>query len=958
MTWRGLVVSVLLAGLGMGCSFAFAVVDGVPMGRPAVQDFQTDVDVYPRFLSVVQGPSGLVYVGGAEGLLSFDGARWEKFAINQDEVARALAHDGQSRLYVGGYNAFGYFETPLAQGAGFVDLSARFDLEDPDFADIWQILVAPEGVFFLALNDLFWLDPDSGATRHWHNPGRFGAISRFDGEIWLQYRGEGLRAWRDGDFVAVAASNPPTGQLFEMIALPGGGALTLGRDGRWLRVENGDARTFEMPEGFPESSRFSASQMLDGGLLALGSTDGWLYFLDLATLETHSFRLSRDWISDLEISTEGGLIAQTDSQSHYVRWPSQWTALGSAHGLTGGVQKVLPWNDRWLVISDGGARLGGVNGSVAFEAAPWGGFEAWDFHPLGDGTGLLADSYALKHVDLDGVLASLDIQYPRSIEPSLFAPGYLYIGTDTGIAVVHQAESGPRVVFVPADDAAPVFSMVELGPRELLLGSQGRGVLRARFSDNFEVLDVVPLGPDSGIEYDSARDVEMRMIDAVPHALTGDGFWRWNGADFERVDLGGLEALRRNGRYIDVRQSPDGSLWAFDFNHLYRFFAERGWIEMQVGPLVRGALTSVSFLGGGHVAVGASASVLLFDPEPVEREYTNFEPMLRSVRLENADGIAWLDPAQPQRFDEQSFSIRFEYALPGLDSRDEIRYQARLRGYESQFTAWEKTSHYTYSNLVPGAYAFEINARDPLGRVQAVEPFQFEIVPPWYRSSWAMSLRWLGVSLVLALLIWLLMRARLWRLEAERSRLSAKVIERTAALVTANRKLKQIAEKDELTGIPNRRSFDRFLSEKLLAHRDDGRPLSLALIDLDRFKPFNDRHGHLAGDRALCEMAECLSTGFAGEQNLVARIGGDEFVAVLPGLDLASAVALAEQARQHCATLGHDLQASIGIASLAPGQQADAQGLLGAADQQLYASKRAGRNAVMGEVFSSSSHGG
>lgn len=930
-----------LAGLAL---LACAAAAEEPTGRPAIQRFATDLEVYPRNFAVEQGPSGIVYVGNAEGVLSFDGTRWHLHKTNSEELVRTLVHDGDRRLYVGGYNGFGYFETPIGPESEYVDLTGAFGIEDPDFADIWQLEVAPEGVFFLALENLYRLDPETGETRHWEREGRFGAMGRIDGELFVQFRGEGMRVWRDGDFVPVEGTDGLADQVYSLLALPGGGFLTTARDGRWLSFRDGRVEAFDVPDDLPESSQFTATAVLDDGVIALGSLDGRLYFLDTVENTLASFRLSGGWIADLARTPEGGVIAQTDHETLYIRWPAKWSAWGSDHGLTGNVMEVLRWQDRWLVVSNGGALLSSETVPVTFEALPWTDFEAWDFEPLGDGTGLLAETYTLKHVSLDGVIQEIKaVQYPRVVVPSRYDESVFLVGTESGLAVLRRGPRGFDVVASAPKEFAPVFAIAELAAGRVLLGTQGKGVWEARFDETPD--DPKLIERNAGIEFPDARYASLVEIGERVLALTEGAAWRWTGDGFEPAGIDGLDTIRREGRYLNLVDGPDGEIWAFDFNHLYRRGDETGWQEMNVGALRRGAFSSIDFDPSGRVLVGASGSVIILDPDSPELKVADHDVMLRSVRLETESGDArLLDPDRAHSIPAQPLSIRFDYSLPGVNARDEIRYRARLKGYEPEFTDWQSTTHYTYFNLDPGRYVFEVAARGPSGRVSRIESFEFRVVPPWYRAPWILSLQWPGLALLLGLLIWMYMRARMWRLEGERKRLAEQVRKRTQALVAANRKLKQMAEIDELTGIANRRSFDQYLRQQVVQCRAGERPLALALIDLDQFKPYNDRHGHLAGDRVLRDIARCLTEGFGNHDVLVARFGGDEFAAILPGLDLDSASELAERTREHCAGACGEVRLSIGIAAVRPGQQVDSIGLLEAADHQLYEIKRSGQS--------------
>jgi diguanylate cyclase (GGDEF)-like protein/PAS domain S-box-containing protein len=159
------------------------------------------------------------------------------------------------------------------------------------------------------------------------------------------------------------------------------------------------------------------------------------------------------------------------------------------------------------------------------------------------------------------------------------------------------------------------------------------------------------------------------------------------------------------------------------------------------------------------------------------------------------------------------------------------------------------------------------------------------------------------------------------------------------------------AAHDPLTGLANRTELERQLDARLAHLRSSGEPLAVAYLDLDGFKAVNDSHGHAAGDRLLRAVADSLRQQVR-EGDLIARVGGDEFVLVLPGAAVPSAVATAERVRGALAEpmaiegLAEPVQVTVSI-GLAMGASDDTVGLLlHEADLALYEAKRRGRNRV------------
>jgi len=164
--------------------------------------------------------------------------------------------------------------------------------------------------------------------------------------------------------------------------------------------------------------------------------------------------------------------------------------------------------------------------------------------------------------------------------------------------------------------------------------------------------------------------------------------------------------------------------------------------------------------------------------------------------------------------------------------------------------------------------------------------------------------------------------------------------------------LVRLADIDPKTSLHNHRYFERALSAALTEGARTARPVALLFADLDYLRAVNNAHGHLAGDAVLRQLADVLRAHMR-QKDTVARWGGEEFVAILPGTDLDTAVGIAERLRADVAAHPFDVggerplrcTTSIGVAA-APAHGWDREGLLGQADRAVYAAKAQGRDRV------------
>ena len=193
------------------------------------------------------------------------------------------------------------------------------------------------------------------------------------------------------------------------------------------------------------------------------------------------------------------------------------------------------------------------------------------------------------------------------------------------------------------------------------------------------------------------------------------------------------------------------------------------------------------------------------------------------------------------------------------------------------------------------------------------------------------------------LVFWCIMRAE------NRSKMYEELVKAQEDLNSHARRMQDLASTDSLTGMPNRREFERRTRRDLRSADRSSHPVALVMIDIDHFKSFNDNHGHAAGDDVLRQFGATLMA-IARNGETVARLGGEEFACCLYNADHHAAAAFAARVHASLRALSVEDRAitvSIGIAVREAGGSRDLLALLKLADIALYAAKSAGRNCTM-----------
>lgn len=491
--------------------------------------------------------------------------------------------------------------------------------------------------------------------------------------------------------------------------------------------------------------------------------------------------------------------------------------------------------------------------------------------------------------------------------------GRIWIATGIGLAFIQQGIV--HVVSFPEHSDAQhafSFSVVEKGTwittdRGLAYfdnATQALSVIEKSQGLPVDKLFSIGIDHNSGVWLSSNQGVILTSLSSLKECLTHPSAL----LEFEHFkEENGLASIQINGgsqpsQFVDV----DGNVWL---------------------PTAKGLAT----------VTPANLAMLSEFPIPVSIE---------AVLLDGAD----------QQFDTDkrevdvtplTTRVAFQYAGLGFAMPSRIEYQAMLVGYDQDWVNRHQFRMTEYTNLAPGRYQFKVRARYIGGPWQEIaSPFSIRVLPSIYQT-FAFKF---SVFLFFCFVIYALYKVRFHHLKKSEMILKQRVDEQTRSLELQTKRFEFQATHDDLTGIANRRAFDRWLVQYFEEAKAKQSPLCLAVIDIDHFKQVNDQYSHLVGDKVITEVARILNREVPHYAKC-ARWGGEEFTVLLPEYDLINARVAMDHVRKIVAA--HDFSfiaqtlkvtISIGVAS-ADGAR-DHDRMLTHADQALYTAKENGRNQV------------
>ncbi|MBL8513140.1 MAG: GGDEF domain-containing protein [Betaproteobacteria bacterium] len=934
-------------------------------GKPPIEKFSPNIDLFPQHLCVAQDAAGRALICSNDGLVEFDSERWRLTRMPNGEIVRSLAIAADGTTYVGGYNLFGAMRRDAAGVLVFEDLTQKFAayVKDREFADIWEIAIAPDAVYFRALHDVFAWHPATGKTEHWHHAGRFGWVSAAHGRVTLQFRGEGVKV-REGDRWTLLPSGARFKTLMQLwLPLRDGRTLVIADDGSWWKVDaEGVAAPLSRPKGIARETAYVHGVELPDDGVALATVSGEVLFVDSEGSAAHAVALEAGFVTGLAVSRDGGVLATVQGNLYRIGWPATWTVLGQEHGLSGTFTSLVDWNGTLHLLASGGIhRATATSAGLRFQRMPGIASVPQHLYPLDHRRALLAESRHLALIE-DGRIRNLtpETVYPREFMRSRFHPGRVFLLTEHGLRTIDLRNGIGVSRPLPDKDGVLISTLVEVSATEAWAGTQRHGVIRFTLGDDGQLRDAKFMGHDTGL--DAGQVEEAYVGEAGPRDAAGRpdwvvstsrGLFRWEGARFRPDAMDGLDRARKDGESFIFVTRQNGDVWAYGNTRLFHKAAGRaGWRQQEIRPLLRGAfvhhtelpndqlafVTSSGVLIHHGTAAGESARVSERSPHALRMMGVTLDHRGKSIRLP-------LTPSAPIEIAEGEFSLRFEFALPEMVHEGFKRYQGQMIGEEEKMSDWGLPSRYTYYNLRAGDFAMRIRGMDSEGRVAEMPDYRFTVVPPWHSRGWAKALYVLGTFVLAGLLMLLSIRVRTERLKHANLDLEMKIDARTQELAEANRRLEMMAHMDGLTGIANRRSLDTYLPAVWSQCREQHRPLSVMIIDADHFKQYNDTHGHVAGDDLLKSLTRHLLNQLRRAEDFLARYGGEEFVVLLPGADASVAATMAEAMRKSIAESPLGITVSIGTCTAIPSSDPP-EALIARADRALYEAKSAGRNRV------------
>jgi diguanylate cyclase (GGDEF)-like protein len=913
-------------------------------GLPLITVFPPEVHkAGPQTFDITQDASGVLYFGNLHGLVSYDGAWWRLRKLPDEQVALSLAADAQGRVAVGMVHDFGWYDTRAQE---YRSLASQLPADKRAVGDINAICATSAG--FLYLSDRSVLLWNGSSTRivaeYVPADAPRGCLSE-GADVFL--RGpKGL--FRFEPSTLRIAPTPLTKRVLMVLKRADGAVVAAVRDEGLFLLGAAGVTPFA-----PEASEWLKGKIVTGGVRL---NDGRL----VITTRQHGLAiLAPDGAVEQIITADAGLPDAVLNEPRVDREGSLWLAMegplvrmdvaspvtvfDARRGLRGGAGDLAPHRgELYAAMTHGLYAIDGNGNARRVEGMQEG---AWRVLAVDDEL-LVGSVKGFYTVDPAGALAHV-IDREGSVydlSRSVSDPARVWVAEEEGVTSIRRVDGKWQHEGVIAGTPHDVSSVVEHG-----------GVLWAGTVFNGIVRIDEPRGAKPRVR--QYGDGEMNVFQIGGRVVfvraTGEILQLDRNGKFVRdPQLGHVTAPR--GFFV-VAEDARGSVWINSTPPRVFERAADGTYAKEGRPLVSVTAADIQNLrvtGDGVIWFASDKGLYRYEPAAVTANVgPQPAPLIRRI-------VAGAD----RQLSGEQVELRHDFGRMRIEFapvsyRPGISYQYRLDPIDARWSEWSEEPFIDYTTLGANDYTFRLRARGPAMVPSEETRWSFSVLPPWYRTRLATAV-WAILALAAVLAV---IRFRTRALSRQAERLRAKVAEKTAELQqtvelleVANTQLEALSLEDDLTGIANRRSFERALADEWNRARRQEQPLALILLDLDHFKELNDKRGHPAGDDCLRRVGKFLAETIRRSGEVVARYGGEEFAILLPGVDSDVAIRVAETLRDGIERLavpygngtGRRVTASCGVASMIPDARLTAEGLVANADRALYAAKHSGRNCV------------
>ena len=689
-----------------------------------------------------QNSEGVLYVANNDGILEFDGSKWNKYDVPNSTKLRAVKVGSNDRIYVGGQAQIGYF-SKTKNNLVFTSLLNLLPIEKQDIAETWKILTLDEKVYFNTESELFVFEKDTLIAMDLPGYLRFSFI--VNNKLFAQFYKLGLYEIVNNEFIHIKGSEIDN----DIVAiLPNeNNYYCFTREGEvYLLSDSG----YTLINLAIELGTINDVVKLDSGDYAIGTqSNGIFIFSSNFTIKIHLTKkegLSDRTVKALYEDDFKNLWIALNNGIDYLKINLPFSQINEEAGIEGTGYAAIKYDNRIYLGTNNGVftQENSENGikSTVFKIIQGSEGQVYNFSKIENGLILNHDrgTFELKKTFLKQIQDIGSWKFMDTKIPNLFISGN-YRGISFYTKNNHEWSKTKDV-----EELIESSRIMEFENDSTIWMTHGtKGAFRIEFDSNLEEQKNIKLfGKDQGFPSNIMIDVyslnnklvftsEKGIYNFNSNSMTfspNSYFNKWLGTDYVTT----LASNNDNSIYY-IQNKRIGHLIQKEFGS----FENETLIFKHINKFISNDLANISILDNNNILFGAKEGFINYNPNRKLFINKNFKVLLRKIETHSSnDSITYYETSQIDKLEiTETHSIKFQYASPYFDGFEDLKFSYRLIPLEDKWSEWTTAGEKEYTHLPHGAYRFEIKAQNIYELESDISKFSFEVLTPWYVSNWA-----------------------------------------------------------------------------------------------------------------------------------------------------------------------------------------------------------------------------
>lgn len=725
-----------------------------------------------------QGNDGKIYVANNEGLLVYDGTFWSLYPLPNKTIVRSIEIDkSNGRIYVGGQDELGYFEANKQGKLEYQSVTNLLPKNDRNFGDVWDIIIYQKMIYARTNQKIFQLNGSN--TKTFLSKSEWVFMSLLNQVLYAHDIQHGLFRFDNNQWTSIFAKNPfpPNDPITAILpSIENQLIITTLKNGLY-KIKDNELVPFSSPNNrvFAEH-RIYAAISLDNGWIALATNNKGVYIInqlgDIIQHYSKAERLQNNNVLSIFLDQQKNLWLGLDNGIDFIAYNSPIKQLIPLQEDGPGYTAIV-YNQHLYVGTSNGLFKTPLETVTDFS------FSRGKFEPVPNTKG---QNWALTLVNNRLLLGHHDGVYLiEKNKGTLIESGTGYwtfmpvLNSQNGALIASGNYKGINIFEASGNNFINRGSingfiessryLVKDQTNSIWVSHPYHGIYRIRKTDPTNYA-IDSFSQKQGLP--SNLNNHVFMINQEMVVATEKGIYTYVQEKNYFEPSNNFQKILGNKSIRYLKEDKEGNVWFIHEKEIgvIDFSAEAPKI-VYLPELKNKILSGFEFIypiDAQNILVGGEKGFFHINYQKYKMNTSKLRVDIGQVKIENnKDSLIWggfqyktADDDENKTYAPKISSdwkaIKFQYSSTTYGQQANVEYSYRLKGYDEDWSEWSSKTFKEYTNLNTGKYTFEVKSRNNLGNESDVASFQFNILPPWYKTSWA---RMFFTLLILAIIYYL-----------------------------------------------------------------------------------------------------------------------------------------------------------------------------------------------------------